>query len=745
MRGPLGLLTAALVVVVASSSALAAAEGRASTAFRAGDASSLRGKQQKHMHTMKLQLQLSSGALAKAQGSLGEVITVLQRMLVEFSAQATDDRDSWNQYSSWSQDSETDKNGFIQEKQGLVMSETATKSSNQDQVLRLGQELQQLVTDIADAKKSLKELHEMRAEEHQQFTASLTDITKTIRAVEQATQILQGHYAANGAALEQIRTRVQLALSLGTFASSSLRTPENIRQLTMMLQGGGSGKNPDYLSTDGASQYGSYSSHGGGVVNLLGDLKTQLQSQQQQLVTTESDNERQFVETKAAQKVALTNAEDTEKEKKERKQGSEATIQLCSATIDQANRDVTEAQGFLQLLLVDREKFQAQYNARSTTRQNEQSATQAALDALQAVSAGAKQTVEGGGASSFLQVGMSTGEARKRVAHTLDKLVKLGKELHSPALVQMVQTLQSKKASKSSSRTAQPNQDRFNPVVKLLSDLIARLESEANAETSQHEWCETEKSSSETAKETRETSLERLKGVVESITTNVATLKTEVEFEVSEIARVEEETAMAKTLRRQENELFTSAKKDHEEVIQAIKTALEALGGQEFSLLQEKEAVQHKLHKQEPGGDAPFQEYASGKDGATSASGMLTDLDERYSSALTQLITDEKDQAAAHADVLRRNAQFVADATAVKNSKTTERRAQLGILSNNKAEMKTNLLELHETGKYLMDLRPACDDIRTTYEDRKNRREAEIGALREALQVLNDPSSAGAF
>ena len=37
--------------------------------------------------------------------------------------------------------------------------------------------------------------------------------------------------------------------------------------------------------------------------------------------------------------------------------------------------------------------------------------------------------------------------------------------------------------------------------------------------------------------------------------------------------------------------------------------------------------------------------------------------------------------------------------------------------------------------KYLQDLRPSCDDIRSTFEERKKRREAEIAALKEALEV----------
>merc|ERR1719387_1703872 len=76
---------------------------------------------------------------------------------------------------------------------------------------------------------------------------------------------------------------------------------------------------------------------------------------------------------------------------------------------------------------------------------------------------------------------------------------------------------------------------KFGPVLKLLGDLITRLEEEAAAETSQHEWCETEKSTSAAAKAEREKILQTLKASITSLTTEIEQLKTEVLFLESEI------------------------------------------------------------------------------------------------------------------------------------------------------------------------------------------------------------------
>jgi hypothetical protein len=398
------------------------------------------------------------------------------------------------------------------------------------------------------------------------------------------------------------------------------------------------------------------------------------------------------------------------------------------ATVNQATKDIADAEAYLKQLLADRAEFTKMFGERTAMRKGEQAATQAALDALQSVSAGAKSGV----GASFIQVSSHKSDAssntRAKVVQITTKLIQVGREMHSMALVRMASSLKSKfDPYMQTQQQDHYDEGSFGPVIKLLSDLITRLEEEQNAETSQHEWCETEKESGVANQQEREKNIHSLKGTIESLTTEIAQLKTEILFLESEIERVKEETRIAKQIRADENAVFLQAKKDHEEVIGAIQQAIAALTGQ-YSFVQLKTR------------QSPFSDYKSGASGAGSAMEMLEDLQTRYTETLTKLTTEEEEAQAAHEDLLKRNAQFLAETTAAKNSKLSERRRQINQLSSDKADMKTNLIELHDVSKYLQDLRPSCDDIRTTYEERKKRREAEIAALKEALEVLSDPS-----
>jgi len=425
-------------------------------------------------------------------------------------------------------------------------------------------------------------------------------------------------------------------------------------------------------------------------------------------------------------------------------------------TIDQCKKDIADTKLYLQQLENDRKTFGDAFKQRLATRNDEMAATQAALDALQAVSSSAKDAVEGGGAS-FLQV-TSSRPIAGRIARAATILHVTGEHLASVSLVQVASRMRMHARARAGAHVqvgAEETEDdvsqdeepgfmdseqqdfhdasKFDPVVKLLTDLIGRLEEALNAETTQHDWCEKEKDTSVAAKGVRETAIKELKGTIESLSTEIDQLKEQITFHMSEIKRINKETATAKKLRAKEHKVFLKAKADHEEVIGAIRAALGALGGQ-YSFLQVEQV---------PGQQNVFQDYQSGAGGAGSAMEMLQDLESRYSKALSELTADENAAQADHDALLKTNAQLVTDNTNDMNAKMSERREKLGLLGTDKADMKTNLIELHEVNTYLKDLRPSCDDIRSTFEERKKRREAEISALKEALEVIQDPTGAG--
>merc|ERR1719262_1780634 len=127
---------------------------------------------------------------------------------------------------------------------------------------------------------------------------------------------------------------------------------------------------------------------------------------------------------------------------------AKATVQECTATIDQAQADLADAQQFLQQLAADRAKFQQEFDERNKLRQSERAATQAALDALQSISVSntaIPALVQGGvevTAGSSHLVPLSFVQVAAKARGAADGLEAAGFDMQSPAMAMVNLALQ---------------------------------------------------------------------------------------------------------------------------------------------------------------------------------------------------------------------------------------------------------------------------------------------------------------
>merc|ERR1719194_364029 len=278
-----------------------------------------------------------------------------------------------------------------------------------------------------------------------------------------------------------------------------------------------------------------------------------------------------------------------------------AKIEQCNAKIKQATADTADANKYIGKLLKDRDAFSKEFDSRSAMRSQEMAATQAALDALQEVTAGAKSAVEG----FFLQKSASLGVKCKRCGVAAKRLRAVGRKYHERSLVQLAASLENRLHSTARDPAAYFDPSAMDPVKNLLHQLITRLEDELAAETSHHDWCQTEKATSAAAKAEREQNIESLTAEIESLTTAIQQLTSDITFLNGELIRIQSETDTAIRLRKDEKETFLKAKADHEEVIAALNKAMSALSAQYgFLQIKHKTSLQHK--------QSPFSEYSSG-------------------------------------------------------------------------------------------------------------------------------------
>merc|ERR1719182_132609 len=70
--------------------------------------------------------------------------------------------------------------------------------------------------------------------------------------------------------------------------------------------------------------------------------------------------------------------------------------------------------------------------------------------------------------------------------------------------------------------------------------------------------------------------------------------------------------------------------------------------------------------------------------------------------------------------------------------KTAEKARRVDKIASLEGQKKNTNAELEKTDQYLVDLKPACVDGDSSYEDRKAARTKEVGALKKAKQTLAD-------
>ena len=649
---------------------------------------------------------------------LSDVIAVLNGMMEAFQKMVTEDTTNWANYEKLNDGQQADKTSFVQGMKSQVLTCEGQKSAAEGRVTALTNALTQLASDLGEARASITEITNMRNGEHATHQAEIADLTKTIAAVNNAVTILSSHYDQAG--LAQVRKTLSRAMQIAEI--EKLMTADQIHTLTNMVQ-----QEPDYLST--STDYSGSGSQAGGatVIETLKTIRTTLMENKQSSIEKDNEARRQYEETHSAKTADVERMAGEQTQKTNDKNTAAAAITTAQACVAQGNADISTGETEISVLQQDRAHFKDMYDERTKTRDSEMAATKAAIDALQQVSVGnALNQLQ---TAKKLRAGLLQADARQTGLKALAaKLLKVGHKDKEAALVQAAIAVR----RLAQAPTAYYNSEAMNPVKNLLNQLIDRLTDELNAETSHKDWCDNEKKNSADEKLKRENLISALSAEIPQLKTTVASLTSDIDYAAAEITRNYDEMQSANQIRGDAKSQYDVAKTDHDEVITALTTAISKLSA--ISFLQAHSGKRAALHANAK--QSPFSEV--GDNGAGGATDMLTDLLNKYTSARTQLIQEEQDAVAAHKQYILTAKQFETETTQTKQSLSSSKLLKEQRLSNAETELTTAGVELQQVTTYIADLAPSCDDIRVSFEERKQRREAEIQALKEALQVLDE-------
>jgi len=337
----------------------------------------------------------------------------------------------------------------------------------------------------------------------------------------------------------------------------------------------------------------------------------------------------------------------------------------------------------------------------------------------------------------FLQVGGQKNSASALRIRAIDVLRKAALTQKSLALSTLVNQLEA---------------DPFKKVKILIQNLIERLLTEATNEATHKGWCDTEMGKAEKDREFRQADAEKLNAAGTEFEADLERLKEEISTLTEELAELNEAMLEATQNRQEDKANNKKTMADANEGLTALKEAIKVLtdyykggaksanrysgGGYEGALVQASPVGEDMSAAGVEGGELGA--YAGNQE---AGAGILEMLETIKADFMRSLETVEANEYAAS----RSFAAFSQETKASISTKETGKAQAEADLDRASANLIDALNDLKDTQglldkslKALEALRPACVDTGMSYEERVKRREAEIDALKQALEVLSE-------
>jgi len=402
-----------------------------------------------------------------------------------------------------------------------------------------------------------------------------------------------------------------------------------------------------------------------------------------------------------------------EKAAKEAAAESKATAEGDLASTVKALKESEEA---LATANTDCMQTAADHEATVAARKEELNVIHTAEKILKESTAGAESQTY-----SFLQLSSRADLANSEVI-TLVK--KLARDHHSAALAQLASRI-----GVVMRYGGKNGDDPFTKVKGLISDMIAKLEKEAEAEATEKAYCDEQMAKTEAKKQDLDSTIAKLTSKIDQSAARSAALKEEVvELEKALAALAKMQAEMDK-IRQEQHADYTVAKAELEQGLEGVRKALGLLRdyyGSAAALLQQ------------PAKPETF-EKSSGAGG--SIIDILEVCESDFATNLAKEESEESDAAENYEKTTQENK--ISKATKEQDAKYKTQEA-VGLdkqISELSSDRETSSTELAAVMEYYGKIKERCIAKPETYEERKARREAEIAGLKDALSILENEAA----
>jgi len=639
------------------------------------------------------------GTLA-AVSPVAKVIAMISDLQAKVIGEGEVAQKEYAEFAEWCEDRSSNIGFEIKTGKSQVNSLNAGIAKEASTIASLTTKVDELAAEIGVDQADLKAATHIRGKEQATFAATDRDLVETVDMLGRAALIIEREMKG-GASMMQLQSARNLQQALGVMVQASLIASADAGKLTAFVQASQQQEDGDVGAPAGAV----YASQSGDILNTLQDLKAKAEEQLDAARNKETADTGSFEGLKQSLEDELSYGQ---KEMDEAQRGiAESSEKKATAEGDLAatSKDLAEDLKAKGTLHHDCMTKASTFEAETKSRGEE-------LAAL----AKAKQIIKEATALnqvSFVQMERSTltSGAGLAIFESVRFIRDLAQKQHSSALSQL--------AVRMTSAMHAGGGDQFKKVKTLIREMIAKMESEADADASEKAWCDRNLADSRQRKSEKTNEIAKLTTKIDGMVSKSAQLKAEVAALQGSLAQLAKSQADMNKLLAEENAAYVQSRADLEKGLTGLKLALKVL----------------------------TEYYASDKahesaDGAASGIiGLLEVCESDFTQDLARTISDEESAVAEFEKVSNENE--IEKTTKIQDVRYKMKESKN--LDQDSAELfsdrSTAQTELDATQETLGKLEARCIAKAETYAQRKARHAAEIAGLKQALDILQNETA----
>jgi len=651
---------------------------------------------------------------ALAVSPVQKVIELLEECKAKIVKDLAAEEKAMEEYSTFCDDEATEKGYAIKTASRDITDLKAEVEDTEATISSLDAEIAAIGTEMAGKDKELYNVTAVRKAERATFEKTEAELLETVDSTARAVAEIKKSMAfiqirgTRRAKVPKVNVKQAVAV-LSKIVDAAWVQNGDKKTLKAFLQQA-SGEEDDLTFQAPEKDEESATPSTGGILGTVEEMKEKAEDALTDARKTETKSSHSFDMMQQGLQNELKVASDKKADATTNKERATESLGKATSELTETTKTKAADEAYLASLQVECQQTAAAWEARQKEAKEEMAAVDKAKEIL---ATGVKVFVQVRSSSkaSTRDVG-DDAEAEKRGA-LVTKLKQMARQYHSFALMEMVTAASS---------------DPFVKIRGLIEDMLAKLAAEAAEEATQKAFCDEETGKSKKSQAEKTMDLDKLRARLDKAVTGKAKLEGDIKELEEEVAKIDASQAEATKIRNDENADYQKSSKDFKDSAEATEQAIVVL----------KEYYEGALLQVSSRSGAAAPEFGgSHSEGGHAIISILEMAAEDFTKTYTEIEAEEQAAVKDYEKLKQENAVSRASKMAEVKAKQSEVKSLTVAIENGSADADGVQKELDAVLEYLDKLKPQCETKAMSYEEKKQRREAEISGLKEALAILS--------